>query len=155
MTIATPLNPVLPPSHGTDRRHEPRTPYRADAQLLRYPPARHPHIIDVAVVDYSDSGIGIIYSEGLLIGQLFVVREPHVTRGHTCLYTVVRCERCGQGGYSIGLHVLRPLSAEEDEWAPFTPPPAPGLDLGTKLLYLTFAIAGAVTIVLLALLWRR
>jgi hypothetical protein len=134
-----------------DRRHEPRTPYRANAQLVGYPPARHPHVIDVAVVDYSESGIGIVYSEGLLIGQLFVVREPHVTRGHTCLYTVVRCEPSADGKFSIGLHVMRSLSAEDDEWAPFTPPPAPGLSLGTKLLYLTFAIAGAATIVLLAL----
>jgi hypothetical protein len=43
---------------------------------------------------------------------------------------------------------MKPL---EDEWAPFTPPPAPGLDLWTKWLYLIFAIAGAATIILAAL----
>src|SRR5947207_3143519 len=81
-----------------------------------------------------------------------LVREPQLTKGNTCLYTVVRCEKRGDGTYSIGLHALKPL---DDEWAPFTPPPAPGLDLWTKLLYLTFAIAGAATIVLLAVLWRK
>ena len=37
---------------------------------------------------------------------------------------------------------------------PFEPPPAPGVDLGTKLLYLTFAIAGAATIIAAAILFR-
>src|SRR4051794_3964636 len=102
MTLATQLHPVSPPMLDADRRHEPRTPYRGSAPLLGYPPARHSRVLDVDVVDYSESGIGIVYSEGLMIGQLFVVREPHVTRGRTCLYSVVRCEPSGLRQYSIG-----------------------------------------------------
>jgi hypothetical protein len=143
---------VLPPGVEVERRSEPRTPYRSVAQLVLYPPGRHEHTLDVTVVDYSRSGIGIVYREGLMVGQQFVVREPHVTRGHTCLYTVVRSDKRGEGNYSIGLRAKEQL---DDEWAPFTPPPAPGLDLPTKLLYLTFAIAGAATIVLTALVWRQ
>ena len=146
--MATHLDSVLLPMIDADRRSEPRTPYRSRAQLLPYPPARHQQVIDVTVVDYSETGVGLTYNEGLLIGQLFVVREPRITRDHTCLYRVVRCEKRPDGVYSIGLIALKPL---DDEWAPFSPPPAPGLDLGTKLLYLIFAIAGAATIVLVAL----
>ena len=78
---------------------------------------------------------------------------PHLTAGQTCLYSVARSEQSAAGTYAIGLRAVNSLS--EDEWAPFAPPPAPGLDLGTKLAYLIFAIAGAATIVLTALTWKH
>jgi hypothetical protein len=149
ITLATQLDTVLPPSASqSERRAELRTRYDATAQLLPYPRPRHAHVIDLTVVDYSESGIGAVHSEGLLVGQMFIVREPRVTRDRTCLYQVVRSEKRSDGRYNIGLTAMKPL---EDEWAPFTPPPAPGLDLWTKWLYLIFAIAGAATIVLAAL----
>src|SRR4051794_14592821 len=42
----------------------PRTARRSRAQLILYPPARHPHAFEVAIVDYSATGIGIIHTEG-------------------------------------------------------------------------------------------
>jgi hypothetical protein len=150
MPPASPLNAVnFPPD--LDRRAEPRTDYRARAQLLRYPPARHRHVIDVTVTNYSSSGIGVSHSEGLLVGQLFVVREPNVTRGHTCLYTVTRSDQQPDGTFAIGLRAIQKL---EDDWDPFTPPPAPGVTIGSKLLFLIFAIAGAATIIAAAILYK-
>jgi hypothetical protein len=121
--------------------------------LVPYPPGKHPQPIDVTVSDYSASGIGVTYCEGLMIGQAFVLREPAITQGKTCLYRVVHSEPTDAGDYRIGLTALD--DSTEDEWAPFNPPPAPGVDLGTKLLYLIFAIAGAATIVLTAVLLRH
>jgi len=148
------LSPAFDPTTAApERRCETRIGRRSRAQLMSYPPARHAHFIDVTVTDFSELGVCIEYSEGLMAGQLFVIRQPDLTSGHTCLYTVVRSEPCGNGKHTIGLRAVNSVS--EDEWAPFTPPPAPGVDLLTRLLYLIFAIAGAATIVLLALTWRH
>ena len=126
--------------------------WHSHAQLIPYPPGKHPNPIDVTVNDYSASGIGVVYCEGLMVGQAFVVREPTITQGKTCLYRVVYSEPTDSGNYRIGLEALDDVA---DEWAPFNPPPAPGVDLGTKLLYLIFAIAGAATIVLTAVMLRH
>ncbi len=151
--VPLPVHPALAPLLDTDRRTQPRTQYHASAQLVPYPTGKHPKPIDVTITDYSDSGIGLTYSEGLLIGQSFVVHEPTVTRGKTCLYRVVHCEAMADGGmFRIGLAAME---EPRDEWAPFEPKKMPGLDLGTKLLYLIFAIAGAATIVLTAILVHR
>jgi hypothetical protein len=93
MSILASLNRIVRPggsrsaakSAGTiDNRVAPRLPRVSTAQLLQYPAGRHQHPIEVQVTDYSETGIGIIYHEGLIIGRTFVVREPHVTHGKTC-----------------------------------------------------------------------
>ena len=148
-----PVHPAVTPLVESDRRVEPRIQYQSRAQLVPYPPGKHSIPIDVTVCDYSTSGIGVSYCEGLMLGQAFIVREPTITRGRTCLYRVVHSEQTEAGSFRIGLEAME--SAERDEWAPFEPPPAPGVDLGTRLLYLIFAIAGAATIVLTAVLLRH
>ena len=150
--MATQLNTVLPPHVQAERRAEPRTRYDSRAQLLPFPPARHTHPIDVSITDYSANGIGALHTEGLLVGQTFVVREPRVTQGRTCLYQVIRSEKRPDGAYSIGLSAMEPL---DDEWAPFDAPPAPGVDVWSKWLYLIFAIAGAASVVLSAIVLHR
>jgi hypothetical protein len=146
------LHPATETPEHTDRRAEPQIECNTQAQLLRYPSGRHQHPIDVAVVDVWSTGIGVIYSESLLIGQMFVVREPTITRGKTCLYRVILSEKVEPGKFRIALEATEQPA---DEWAVFEPPPAPGLDLGTKLLYLTFAIAGAATIIAAAILMHH
>ena len=142
-----------PAPRGTENRRAPRTRRKSRAQLLLFPSGRHPHPIDVTVVDYSATGIGVVHSEGLLVGQKFIVREPHVTEGNTCLFTVVRSEKLPDGSYSIGLHVGNTLA---DELEPMVQiPPAPGLSRGDKLLFLLFSLAGAITIVTWAILQNR
>jgi hypothetical protein len=125
---------------AADNRLAPRLPRTSTAQLLQYPAGRHQHPIDVQVTDYSSTGIGVIYHEGLLIGRKFVVREPHVTDGKTCLFTVVRCDPRGDGTYSIGLHVGNSLGNEHDPLLEI--PAAPGISRGSKILFVVFAVIG-------------
>lgn len=149
-----PPKPPQPRRVGVEElRAAPRTRRQSTAQLLLHPAGRHPHPIDVTVVDYSATGIGIIHTEGLLIGQRFVVREPHVTRDNTCLFTVVRSDRRTDGTYSIGLHVSNTLAGEHDPL--LAEHAAPGVAPWLKALYLIFAIGGAITVVVMAAVGRR
>jgi hypothetical protein len=132
-----------------DNRVAPRAPRLSTAQLLQYPSGRHQHPIDVQVTDYSATGIGVIHSEGLLIGRTFVVREPHVTARNTCLFTVVRSDPRPDGTFSIGLHVGNKLVNEHDPLLEI--PPAPGISLGSKILFVLFALGAATIIALLML----
>ena len=52
----------------------------------------------------SSTGVGVVHSEPLPVGQKYVVKEPTIERTHAALYTVVRADRIGEGRYSIGLH---------------------------------------------------
>lgn len=136
-----------------DHRAAPRQPRQSTAQLLHYPSGRHPHPIDVQVTDYSKTGIGIIHHEGLLVGKKFVVREPHVTDGNTCLFTVVRSDPRPDGTFSIGLHVGNSLA---DEHHPLLElPPAPGIARSSKILYVTFALVGVAMIAAAIVLKHR
>jgi hypothetical protein len=125
---------------SADNRLAPRLPRASSAQLLQYPAGRHQHPISVQVTDYSKTGIGVIHHEGLLIGRKFVVREPHVTDGKTCLFTVVRCDPRGDGTYSIGLHVGNTLGNEHDPLLEI--PAAPGIAWSSKILFVVFAVVG-------------
>ena len=157
MSILANLNRVVRPrahaarNKGTiDNRVAPRAPRESTAQLLQYPAGRHQHPIEVQVTDYSETGIGIIYHEGLLIGRTFVVREPHVTKGKTCLFTVVRSDPRADGTFSIGLHVGNSLGDEHDPLLEIEP--APGIKLSSKLLFAFFALIGIAMIVALLVL---
>jgi hypothetical protein len=145
-----PQQPTRPTS--IESRAAPRTRRQSHAQLLLYPAGRHPHPFDVTVVDYSATGIGIVHDEGLLIGQRFIVREPYVTKGNTCLFTVVRSDHRADGTYSIGLHVSNTLKEEHDPL--LAEPPAPGIKTWMKVLYLLFAIGGTIAVIALAVVSR-
>ena len=130
---------------GWENRVATRLPRSSTAQLLHYPGGRHQHPIDVQVIDYSATGIGVIHHEGLLVGTKFVVREPHVTDGNTCLFTVVRSDPRPDGTFSIGLHVGNSLGNEHDPLLEL--PRAPGISRGSKLLFLVFALLGVALVV--------
>jgi hypothetical protein len=142
--------PPPPKAGGANLRRAARVKRKSRAQLLLYPSGRHPHPIDVTIVDYSATGIGVVHTVGLLVGQKFIVREPHVTRDNTCLYTVVRSEPMPDGRFSIGMHIGNSLADEHDPL--LTIEPAPGVSLGSKLLFLAFAVLGVTTILLVALM---
>jgi hypothetical protein len=135
---------------SADNRVAPRRPRYSTAQLLVYPQPRHPRPIDVQVTDYSATGIGVIHSEGLLVGEKFVVREPHVTDGNTCLFTVVRSDPRPDGTFSIGLHVGNSLDDEHNPLLELER--APGIAWSSKLLFVAFALLGATMIIAVALL---
>lgn len=151
MTIAPTLNAVHP-SVDVERRAEPRIEFETTAQLMPYPQARHAHFIDVRVLNYSETGIGLVHDQGLLVGQLYVVREPTITAGHTCLYSVIRSDRQPDGTFHIGLRTVSTMTDNERD--PFAPPPAPGISTGTKILFLIFALAGTAVITLVGVLHR-
>ena len=138
---------------SADNRAARRLRRMSTAQLLNYPAGRHQHPIEVQVTDYSATGIGVIHSEGLLIGRKFVVREPHVTDGNTCLFTVVRSDPRPDGTFSIGLHVGNSLGNEHDPL--LTIPPAPGISRSSKILFGVFALIGIAMIVAMMMLKHR
>ena len=125
---------------SSDNRAAPRNARSSSAQLLQYPAGRHTAPIDVQVTDYSSTGIGVIHTEGLIIGRKFVVREPHVTNGNTCLFTVVRSDPRPDGTFSIGLHVGNCLADEHDPLLEL--PRAPGISWSSKILFVFFALVG-------------
>jgi len=135
---------------SSDNRVAPRLPRLSTATLLNYPAGRHQHPIEVQVTDYSATGIGVIHSEGLLIGRRFVVREPHVTKRNTCIFTVVRSDPRPDGSFSIGLHIGNSLGNEHDPLLEI--PPAPGISLSSKILFVVFALIGLGMIVAVAIL---
>src|SRR5262245_33950588 len=91
-----------------DRRRAPRIRRDSKAQLLFWPATTRTAPIDVQLVDYSSTGVGVLNHEAIIIGQKFVLREPFVTHGSTCLYTVARCSKRDDGYYIIGLHATPP-----------------------------------------------
>ena len=161
MSILANLNRIVRPSvrrspssastkDSINNRVSPRSPRQSSAQLLQYPAGRHQHPIKVQVTDYSATGIGIIHEEGLLIGRTFVVREPHITNGKTCLFTVVRSDPQADGTFSIGLHVGNSLGNEHDPLLELEQ--APGISLSSKILFGVFALLGVGMIVALIML---
>ena len=100
-------------------------------------------------MDYSATGIGIVHTEGLIIGQTFIVREPFVTRDNTCIFKVVRSDAKDDGTFSIGLHVHNTLVDDLDR---YSSPPPPPLSSRWKIWYFIYAVIGTATIVALAIL---
>jgi hypothetical protein len=140
-------SPAPAAKSGRDRRRAPRFKRDSAAQLIFWPASSRTAALDVRLVDYSRTGVGVLNHEAIRIGQKFVLREPFVTRGSTCIYTVVRCDQRGDGYFSIGL-----LATSADE----TPPAPEPVDDGQwmEVAYFAFALIGAIAIVAMALLHR-
>jgi hypothetical protein len=137
-----------PAKNGTDRRRAPRIKRDGPAQLIFWPASTRTAALDVRLLDYSRTGVGVLHQEAIIIGQKFVLREPFVTRDSTCIFTVARCDKRDDGYYIIGLHATpaseHPPAAEQpqddNEWA--------------AIAYLAFAIIGAAAIIAMALFQR-
>ncbi len=133
-----------------EKRLAARIPHRAPAQLLLWPAGPRTAPIDVQVVDYSRTGVGIIHSEGLLVGQTFVVREPQVTKGSSrFLYKVVRCDRRPDSRFSIGLQVV-----ENGDFIEPSEPPAPKISYWVQWAYFLYAAIGVAIVLILSMRWR-
>ena len=104
-------------------------------------------------IDCKRRTVAPLYSAGYDgAGKKVVVREPHVTDGNTCLFTVVRSDPRPDGTFSIGLHVGNSLTNEHDPMLEI--PPAPGIARSSKILFAVFAVLGAAMIIGMALLKR-
>lgn len=90
-----------------DRRGAPRFPHSGRAHLLICPGSRRTVPIEAAVVDYSETGLGLISDVSLAIGQKYVVRDPTLPVQDTLIYMVARCESRPDGTFRIGLHHTR------------------------------------------------
>jgi len=146
-TTIAPVACVLPPPGGVEKRRAPRFQHVSRAQLIFWPSTRRIAPIDVQVVDYSSTGVGIVHDEALLLGQTYVLREPLVTEGHTCMYTVARCDRRADGRFSIGLHICNTLEDALEPREEHVPPPGQWM----RFFFFLGALAGAIMIVSYAL----
>jgi len=101
---------------GADRRRSPRREVNKTAELIVCPASSRTAPIKVNIRDISATGVGVIHSEPLPLGQKYVVREPSIIpRSQPCLYTVVRADRVGDGKFSIGLHASHLMGLEVGE----------------------------------------
>jgi hypothetical protein len=89
---------------GRDRRVAPRTLVDARGELYLCPGSSRTAPLNVVIRDVSATGVGVVHSDPLPMGQKYVVKEPTISRGKHVLYTVVRSEPLVAGGYAIGLH---------------------------------------------------
>ena len=98
---------------GRERRRWPRTRHKAKAQVVLCPGSGRGGT-EVEILDYSKEGIGLISHDGLLMGEKYVVREPHITaQGGSVIYTVVRAQRIDDDKWSIGLQVSNSVDPTE------------------------------------------
>ena len=86
-----------------DRRRQPRIPHRAVFNLR--PAAEVDAEVSVVLQDLSISGMGIIHSDALPMGQQYQIpltRDGGPVESLALVATVVRCEQLDDGLYSIG-----------------------------------------------------
>jgi hypothetical protein len=101
---------------GAERRRSARRDVNTPAELIVCPASSRTAPIKVTVRDISATGVGLVHSEPLPLGQKYVVREPSIIpRSQPCLYTVVRADPAGEGKYSIGLHASHLMGLEVGE----------------------------------------
>jgi hypothetical protein len=93
-----------PPKKGRDRRRAKRVPLDSHAELIRVPSSSRTAPIKVKVKDVSATGVGVMHSEPLPLGEKYVVKEPTISKRKSVLFTVVRADAVGENSYSIGLH---------------------------------------------------
>jgi hypothetical protein len=142
--------PQAQPPSGVEKRRALRIPHRVSGQLLLWPSGPRTTPINVQVVDYSRTGVGIIHSQGLLVGLKFVVCEDEVTSGsNTCIYKVVRCDRRPDGRFSIGLQVV-----ENDGFVEPTESDPPKVSYWAQWAYFLFAAIGVAIVLVVAMRWR-
>jgi hypothetical protein len=140
--------PIAPPKSGVELRQAPRYRRQSRAQLILWPAGPRVSPIDVEVVDFSATGLGIAHDDPLLIGQMYIVREPWLTSGSSCLYTIVRSDRRPDGRFSIGLHVSNTLVDDLE----LAEEPLRGPSRLFQFLYFLFALIGTVTVTSMAMI---
>jgi hypothetical protein len=136
------------PPRGIEKRQATRVPRHSRAQLIFWPANSRIAPIEVEVVDYSTTGIGLLHTEGFPPGQKFIVREPFVTGGSTCIYTVVRSDPRKDGMYSIGLHIGNTMIDDLEK----PEEPVKPIARTWQFLYFLFALVGTLAILSAVLL---
>ena len=101
-TLTTPS--FVEPPAGAERRRARRVPLDSNAELYICPSSTRTAPLKVKMRDVSATGVGVVHTEPLPVGQKYVVKEPTISRTHPALFTVVRAERIADNCYSMGLH---------------------------------------------------
>ena len=90
----------------TERRRDLRVRHRVDAQICAWKDSRQGHPINVRIVDFSVSGVGLIHHTPMEVGAEYLIRIPRPEMGElVVLISVVRCVPTGQGGYHVGMEL--------------------------------------------------
>jgi hypothetical protein len=92
-----------------DRRRATRTPVNATGELVPCPANSKTAALQVQVRDVSATGVGVLHSSPLPVGQKYVVRQESLPLDQPRLYTVVRSESTGDGQYITGMHASQLL----------------------------------------------
>ena len=89
---------------GSERRRATRFPLNSQAELIRVPSSSRTAPVKVKVRDVSATGVGVVHTEPLPLGEKYVVKERTLSKRKSVLFTVVRADPVGENSYSIGLH---------------------------------------------------
>ena len=123
----------------TDRRRATRLKQKFVTQMTPWSPGHASVPFEVVINDISEMGIGIIHDQPLELGLRHLVAVPRedAKKPLTHEYIVVRCDRRGDGGYSIGLE----KSVARDS---IDEPPKRVTSERVKLLFLLFGLFGLI-----------
>ena len=130
---------------GRERRLSPRMPLRTTGQLVICPASPRTAPITVHVSDCSATGVGVIHTDPLPLGQKFVVKEQTISRQKSVLFTVVRSDRIDENRFSIGLHASHLLENAFEH----SQRRAPQQNVATAALILLTLGAGAAALIFL------
>lgn len=89
-----------------DRRRDLRVKYRVDAALSPWVRNRQGDPIPVRIEDFSPGGVGVIHTEGLELGNEYLLKVPRPGLDElVILLSVVRCHRLEDGTFLAGMEL--------------------------------------------------
>ena len=123
----------------TDRRRAARQKQKFVTQMTPWAAGHASVPFEVVINDMSEQGLGIIHDQPLEIGLRHLVTVPRNDgmKPMTLEYIVVRCERRGDGNYTIGLE--RSIARDSVDL-----PAKRVVSERVKLLFLLFGIFGLI-----------
>ena len=96
----------------SDRRRTVRVPHRASFDIRPLLNDGMGTAITVILQDLSVSGVGVLHSQALEMGQQYQIPlERNFGESLSLICTVVRCEQLDEGLYSIGFEFNSPAAA--------------------------------------------
>jgi hypothetical protein len=111
---------------AADRRRAPRVPHRAAFDICPLGGRGMGEAVTVILQDLSATGIGIIHSDGLCVGDQYQIPLTRELAGPMSLIaTVVRCEQLDDGLYNIGFQFKSSAAAVDEGSRQLTGHPAP------------------------------
>jgi hypothetical protein len=102
-------------SATSDRRRFPRVPHRANFDIRPLLADGVGEPISVVLADMSTSGLGILHSTPLRVGDQFQIPlTRELAEPLTLICTCVRCEKLDEGLYSVGFEFNSSTAAVDE-----------------------------------------